>query len=484
MPNTQQKTYQLLSIKPCKFLESVYIDDINKISMKKYLFFVLWFLPILVSAKWIEIKDNQVIYNYWKSVQYLTLDGVWKTDEIQSCSNSSWASHFSVVKQLKESILIRNTITCLDKKNIKLFSEYDSGPYIGYMDDREERFNHMPIIIPNGSNAFDKYYLIYIRDGKPVEWHHGYLVDITAKIFDASNVWKYLLKDYSYQDLQRNDEIIREFNNSLVNLDIFGKKYLRFRWNIAFLDTDKNKNEFLQTKRDHAISAWFNLERYSTKLQWMDGKYYPTQMWRGYNTTHLTWNDLEKFWKTIFSPKSMSDFQNHVIDGVWYETFISNWVAYSALPTYDSIVSLMKPTDFYSHQDATYMILYDSKISNKTTLQNLQNIIDTQSKIPPYPNTPSSLTQTACIAEKYIAWKDDNYPEKLTKKAGYKFYHIKRSDEIEKLTWNWEIVTCGHVLFGPSEPNQYFIYSEKSKKFLYVNLTQDPYPFDPTSIDF
>ena len=452
--------------------------------MKKIIFLLLSFCPLFVSANWIEIKDDQVIYNYWKSVQYLTFDGVGKADNIQSCSTSTWASHYTVVKYLKESILIRNTITCLNTKNIMTFGEYDSGPYIGYFDQWVERFNHMPTVIPNGPNSFDKYYLVYINDWKPVEWDNGYLVDITAKIFDASNIGEYIFKDYSAQDTQRNDGIIRELNNSLVHLDIFGKKYLRFRWNISLLDTDNNKNEFLQTKKEHVISAWFNLERYSAKLRWMDNIYYTTQLWRAYKTTRLTWNDLEKFWKIIFSPKNKDDFQNHIVDSIWYEKFTSNWVTYLALPSYDSIVSLMKPGDFYSHQDATYMILYDEKIWSWNVLRRLQNIVDSQERVSHYPNSITSSMQPKCTVEKYFAWKQDNYPKSLTKKTGYQFFHIKENDAIKKLTRDWETVSCGHVLFGPSEPNQYFIYSEKSEKFLYINLTQDPYPFDPSSIEF
>jgi hypothetical protein len=66
----------------------------------------------------------------------------------------------------------------------------------------------------------------------------------------------------------------------------------------------------------------------------------------------------------------------------------------------------------------------------------------------------------------------------MTHKKWYQFFRIHFNK------WDGKVFTCGDTDHWPSAPRQYYIYSEKTGKVLYVNTSQDPYHIDPTSIEF
>ncbi len=457
----------------------------------RYLLLLLLLIPSLASAGSVKTTWNQVVFQEQSQVIQLTKNWAGQYEWIDSCSTDTWVFHYSLIKNFWDFSLVKNMITCVDQKYVKYFSEYTTWPYIGIFldDDGGKKYNYMPIVIPHGSNAFNKYYIVSHPKGKIQEWNHGYMIDVTAQIFDASWIWKNLLMADNewWLDIKN---ILNRINTSNINIDIFGKKYVRFRWNIAYLDTDISKNDFLITKKKDVLWAGYIIEKFGN-------------FWRWYRTSNLSWDWLYNQSLLIYSPKEnepkescpVEDYKNQQIhiDGssTEYQNFSTEGVRYSALPTYNGIVQKMKPSDFLSHQDASYIVLYDIAPIWKNPKKIIQKLVDAQNKIVPYPVTSDTRNQNhynksqiQCKVEKYDT-SSNACTSSLTKKDWYQFFHIARDPYQVKLQEEKGVtVSCGHILLGPSEPNQYFIYSEKSGKILYVNTTQNPYPFDPTSIEF
>ena len=180
---------------------------------------------------------------------------------------------------------------------------------------------------------------------------------------------------------------------------------------------------------------------------------------------------------------STEDYRNH--QNIWeYHTFEKYGVSYNAISTFDSIVKKMRPLEKENGSGSAYLVVYDMPPVWSDPQQAIQDLVNIQNKIIPLSKEKEYDTSLiACKIEKYDG-KDICAPW-LVQKSGYQFFHIAPDENQEKLqTEQWIIVSCGHMTFGPSQPNQYFIYSEKTGKILYVNTTQDPYPFDPTSIEF
>ena len=76
---------------------------------------------------------------------------------------------------------------------------------------------------------------------------------------------------------------------------------------------------------------------------------------------------------------------------------------------------------------------------------------------------------------KVLPWKN---PKNL-------IYYELSWEKILEIPEKWEYgYRCGPVIVGPSAPMQYLVYSPVSKKVIYIDLSQDPYVFDPATLDF
>ncbi len=450
--------------------------------MKYILLLTLLLMPTLASASGVKISWNQVVFEDKNRVIELTKNWSGMYYWIQDCPTDTWVFHYTLVKNFWDFSLVKNMITCVADKYIQFFNEFTTWPYIGIFPEGDGGAKYtMPTVIPDGSNAFDKYYIVSHPKGKIQEWNHWYMIDVTAQIFDASGINPFQGYDYSNQNTSI---ILENIRHSQISLTVFGSKYVRFRWDITYLDTDKYKNEYLVTKKQDVLDAGYTLEKFG-------------DFSRAFKSSKLTWSSLYKQSLMLYSPKEKDlsnictpeNYKNHSIlqDGATteYQTFTKEWVTYGALSTFDSIVQKMKPNDFYSHQDATYIILYDIPPVWSNPKIAIQQLVDSQDKVVPYPNSEwYNIKSITCKVERYNTSKDI-CARSLTKKNWYQFFHIARDMNQVKLQKEKGItVSCGNTLLWPSEPNQYFIYSEKTGKILYVNTTQDPYPFDPTSIDF